>query len=369
MRVVIVGSLNIDYIATVERLPAPGQTVPATQLVQRFGGKGANQAVAATRQGADVALIGCVGADDAGRAYCRRLRAEGIHVAGVSTSDRALTGTALIAVDQAAENIIVVAAGANGQLKPAAVRAQRERIAAADVLLLQLEIPMPSVIEAVRIANRAGVPVVLNPSPLPDDFPWGRCQLDTLIANQGEAEAIFGLQIDNLARSATLHGGASSQTPHSPGRKPASRLGGDAASRTLARWQRELARRHVGRLLITRGAQPTLCITSTPHRLSSIGYRLSPPRITSHASRLTYHATHLPPCLEVPTLPVNPIDTVGAGDAFAGTFVALRAEGADLLTAIRYANCAGALATLKPGAQEAIPTRAATEKALRHLPR
>ena len=118
MKVVVVGSLNVDYIAAVKRLPAPGETVAATGLVRQFGGKGANQAVAAARRGTRVSVVGCVGADDEGRAYCHRLRAEGIDASGVASTLKALTGTALIAVDQAAENIIVVAAGANGELAP-----------------------------------------------------------------------------------------------------------------------------------------------------------------------------------------------------------------------------------------------------------
>jgi ribokinase len=305
MKVVVVGSLNIDYIAAVEHLPAAGETVPATGLVRRFGGKGANQAVAAARQGARVAMIGCVGADDAGRAYCQRLHGEGIDVAGISTTNCALTGTALIAVDKAAENTIIVAAGANGELKPSAIRAQRKRIASADILLLQLEVPMPTVIEAVRIANRAKVPVVLNPSPLRDGFPWGKCRLDTLIVNAGEAQTIFGLRADDM---------------------PAD----------LAKCQRAVAQREIERLIITQGARPTVCI-------SAAGY------------------------LNVATLAVTPVDTVGAGDAFAGAFAACQAGGGDLLNAIRYANCAGALATLKPGAQESIPDKALTEKAVRRL--
>ena len=305
MKVVVVGSLNIDYIAAVEHLPAAGETVPATGLVRRFGGKGANQTVAAARQGARVGMIGCVGADDAGRAYRQRLRAESIDVTGITATDRALTGTALIAVDEAAENSIIVAAGANGELKPAAIRTQRQQIASADILLLQLEVPMATVIEAVRVANRANVPVVLNPSPMRDGFPWGKCSLDTLIVNAGEAQAIFGFRPDNL---------------------PAG----------LAKWQRALAQRRIERLLITQGARPTLC-------LSAAGY------------------------LKVPTLAVKPVDTVGAGDAFAGAFAARRAGGADLLSAIRYANCAGALATLKPGAQESIPDKGLTEKAFDRL--
>jgi ribokinase len=305
MKVVVVGSLNIDYIASVKRLPAAGETVAATGLVRRFGGKGANQAVAAARQGAKVSMIGCVGADDAGRAYCRRLRSEGIDVNGVTATNRALTGTALIAVDQAAENTIVVAAGANGELKPAALRAQLKSIASGDILLLQLEVSMATVIEAVRIANRAQVPVMLNPSPLRDGFPWGNCGLDTLIANAGEAEAIFGLSLDSLPIA-------------------------------LPGWQRALAKRRIERLIITRGAKPTLCVSAASY-------------------------------LKVPTLKARPVDTVGAGDAFAGTFAARRARGADVVSAIRYANCAGALATLKAGAQEAIPTGVVTEKALKRL--
>ena len=305
MKLVVVGSLNIDYIAAVKRLPAAGETVAATGLVQRFGGKGANQAVAAARQGARVSMIGCVGADDAGRAYCQRLRAEGIDTAGVSTTRKALTGTALIAVDRAAENSIIVAAGANGELKPAAIRAQRKRIASADILLLQLEVPMPTVIETVRIANQSQVPVVLNPSPLRGGFPWGKCVLDTLIVNAGEAQAIFGLRVDDLPVG-------------------------------LASWQRAIAQRRIERLIITLGAKPTLC-------LSAAGY------------------------LKVPTLQVRPVDTVGAGDAFAGAFAARRVGGAGIESAIRCANCAGALATLKAGAQESIPNRALTNTALRRL--
>jgi ribokinase len=250
-------------------------------------------------------MIGCVGADDAGRAYCQRLRAEGINVTGVTATNRALTGMALIAVDKVAENCIIVAAGANGELKPAAMRAQQRRIASADILLLQLEVPMATVIEAMHVANRANVPVVFNPSPMRVGFPWGNCPLDTLIVNTGEAQAIFKLRPDCM---------------------PAG----------LAKWQRALAQRRIERLIITQGARPTFCI-------SAGGY------------------------LKVPTLAVRPVDTVGAGDAFAGAFAARRAGGADLVSAIRHANCAGALATLKPGAQESIPDKALTEKAVRRL--
>jgi ribokinase len=300
-RVVVVGSLNLDYIASVKKLPVPGETVAASGLIRRFGGKGANQAVAAARQGAKVSLIGCVGDDDDGRAYCKHLKAEGIDVSGIVRTSKALTGTALIAVADNAENVIIVAAGANGELAAHALSRVRPKIARAAAVLVQFEIPMTTTKAVVQLANRLQIPVVLNPSPLREGFPWGSCKLDTLIVNAGEAQTIFGLPPEDFV-----------------GRQRA--------------WSNAMANCKVAQLIVTRGAQPTICFTASDF-------------------------------LEVPTLKVRPVDTVGAGDAFAGTFVARRADGLGLLPAIRLANCAGALATLKRGAQEAIPTRRATERA------
>ena len=295
-RISVLGSLNVDYVASVPRLPVRGETIAAVEFKRWFGGKGANQAVAAARQGAAVTIMGCLGADADGQAYRRRLAREGISTRALLTTSRASTGTALIAVDTCGENIIVVAAGANGKLSPAYVRSQQRHLASAHALLGQFEVPLAAVIQAMRIANRARVPVVINPSPLRDGFPWGDCAIDTVIVNEGEARAIFGLSLQNEAG-----------------------------------WQRRLRLWHIERAIVTRGAQPTLCFSLTGKN-------------------------------QIPTLRVRPVDTVGAGDTFAGTYVALRAEGTELLAAIRYANCAAALATLKPGAQESIPTRAATEK-------
>lgn len=301
-RVVVVGSLNVDYIAQVDRLPAAGETVAAHGLVRRFGGKGANQAVAAARQGARVSLVGCVGADADGAAYVRHFRREGIATHTLTVTPRAPTGTALIAVDTSAENLIVVVPGANGCLSPAQVRRQRRSIAAA-VLLVQWEIPPATVQEAICLANQFGVPVVMNPSPWRDGFPWGRLAIDTLIVNRGEAEKVFERAVDSLPRE-------------------------------LAYWRQALRAHRVERLLITRGAESTL-----------------------HLDAETFE--------EIPTVHVIPVDTVGAGDAFAGTYAARRAAGETVRAAVRAANAAGALATLKAGAQEALPTRAVTDRALR----
>jgi ribokinase len=303
-KVVVVGSLNVDYIASVQRLPSPGQTIAASKLIRRFGGKGANQAIAAARQGAKVSLIGCVGDDPDGSDYLNRLKRESINVDGISRVPSERTGTALIAVDEYGENVIIVAAGANGALRPAAILEQKRAIEAAAAILLQFETPLATIVAAVTRANRAGVPVVLNPSPFQPAFPWGRCAINTLIVNAGEANVIFGVSFDRKGRPAHL--------------------------------RRALDNRRISRLIVTHGAKPTLCFSGDE-------------------------------CVEVPTLPVRPVDTVGAGDAFAGTFAARQAEGLDFISAVRLANCAGALTTLKPGAQEATPTRAATQKASRSL--
>jgi len=302
LEVAVVGSLNLDYIAGVQTLPRPGETVIANSLILRFGGKGANQAIAAARQGARVALIGCVGSESHGKAYLKRLRAENIIARGIYSTPKALCGTALIAVNRHGENTIVVAPGANAELNPGLIRAHRHLITRSCIVLLQLEIPMGSVIAAIKFANHGRVPVVLNPSPFQRDFPWRTCRIDTLIVNSGEATAIFKQQLKRSLNS-------------------------------LATWRRAIAQRNIQHLVITRGAAPTIYIGAE-------GW------------------------FEVPALKVKPVDTVGAGDAFAGAFAAHRAKGADLLAAIGYANCAGALATLRPGAQESIPNLAATKRAL-----
>lgn len=289
--IVVVGSLNFDYIARVARLPQPGETVPAANLQRLFGGKGANQAVAAARQGMCVEMIGSVGSD--GAAYLEHLQREGVGIQGLAMQSDALTGSALIGVDSGAENFIIVAPEANGLLTVEWVRAQAATIASASVLLLQFEVPMPAIVEAVRIANEAGVPVLLNPSPLLPNFPHAELQIEYLIVNESEAAQWFSAPLASLIE--------------------------DAAARRTALG-------NVKHCILTRGAQSTLCFTQDAS-------------------------------FEVATLPVTPVDTVGAGDAFAGALAACIANRCGLQESITYANKAGALTTLKPGAQAASPTR------------
>ena len=277
--IVVVGSLNVDYTLRVSRLPVPGETLNSRSMLTCFGGKGANQALAAARAGARTAMIGCVGGDESGTRYIEALAAEGIDTCGISRSETP-TGIALIAVDDAGENSIIVNPGANHEITLAGIETHAELIRGADALLLQLECPLPVVRRAAEIARTAGVRVILNPSPLTDAFLCERFEVDVLVVNAGEAQRVAP--------------------------------------------ERDLKEAGCRELIITRGAESTLSITANGVR------EFFPPKIT-------------------------PIDTVGAGDAFAGAFAVAYSEGNP--NAIAFANAAGALATLKAGAQSSIPRR------------
>lgn len=300
-RVVVVGTLNFDLIWEVPVLPRPGQTILATAVQRQFGGKGANQAVAAARQGARVALIGAVGDDEGGARYLAYLRSEAIDVTRVARVMGGSTGTAHVYVEPAGENLIVVDPGANARLDPAQAA---EAVRRADVLLLQLESGLATVVAVLRHAADCGVRAILNASPSHAGFPWGEFPLDALIVNEHECRECCGLfpaEVEALS---------------------------EAARRDL------LDRCRVTHLVITRGVVSTLHVTA-------------------------------PTVEHVPTFPVKPIDTVGAGDTFAGALAAELADGREWRAAIRHANVAAALSTLALGAQASMPRRAAVEAALR----
>ena len=164
-KILVIGSTNIDLIARVSHLPRPGETVGEACFMQSNGGKGANQAVAAARLGGDVAFVSCLGNDAGAAALRSQFQDDGIDTSALLTAEGTPTGTALIFVSHDGENCIAVAPGANRGLTPAAVDGAAERIAAADYLLLQLEIPAETVVRAVETAHAAGTRVVLNPAP------------------------------------------------------------------------------------------------------------------------------------------------------------------------------------------------------------
>ena len=293
-KITVVGSLHMDFIVQVPAIPRVGETVLGHTFHRSPGGKGANQAVAAAKLGAAVVLIGRVGADAVGRELIETAQAQGVDATYILADDATYTGLALILVDDAGQNIIAVASGADLTCRAADIARAAGVIAASRVLLAQLEIPLPVVEAALEVADRHGVPVILNPAPaqaLTDDL---LTKVYLLTPNETEAEALSGIPIRDR------------------------RTAKQAAERLLDRG--------VGNVVLTLGREGALLATR--------------------------HTT-----LHVPGVPVNAIDTTGAGDAFCGALTVALAAGNDLPAAVTYANYAGALTTTKLGAQAALPTR------------
>lgn len=300
--VTVLGSANLDLTLGVTDLPTAGQTLLSTSRTGGPGGKGLNQAVAAARAGAPTRFVGAVGSDAEGAELLRVLAADGIEFLVRQTETR--TGLAVVLVDASGENAIVVVPGANAELlglRPAELAA----VTAARVLLMQLEAPMPTVVEAARTAREAGVRVVLNAAPqAPLDATLTEC-LDLLVVNEGEARAL------------------------------AVELGGrvtDDADDVDAYLDRLLER--VPAVVVTLGPRGALYRDRDGAR---------------HAQ---------------PGRSVVVADTTGAGDAFAGYLAAALAEGVPVVTALAWANAAAALCVQRPGAVPAVPRRAEVDAEL-----
>lgn len=195
-KIVVVGSANTDMVVRAEHLPAAGETVLGGEFVMTAGGKGANQAVAAARLGAEVTFVARLGRDIFGDRSLAGYQAEDINTDYIVRDDKEASGVALIVVDAVAENTVTVAPGANGRLSPADVHAAERAIAAADCVVLQLEIPLEAVQAALELAQQHHVRVILNPAParvLPDDILRG---VDVLTPNENEAAKLTGAQGD-----------------------------------------------------------------------------------------------------------------------------------------------------------------------------
>lgn len=295
-RVTVVGSLNMDLVARAPRLPHPGETLAGRTFAQVAGGKGGNQAVAAARLGARVSMLGCVGADANGAQLRAGLEAEGIDCAALETGTQA-TGVALIVVDDASQNAIVIVAGSNGEVTPETIARHEAVLAAADVVICQLETPPATVRAALAAARRLGKTVILNPAPATGPLPADWLPLiDYLIPNELEAATLTGLPV------------ASSE---------------DAARAAAA--LRAAGARNVLVTLGPRGVHATL----------------------DGGAATLYDAPR-----------VAAVDTTAAGDTFIGGFAAQLAQGASVDAAIRFAQRAAALSVTRAGAQPSIPTRA-----------
>ena len=198
-KIVVIGSANTDLVVKTDRMPSPGETILGGSFMMSGGGKGANQAVAASRLGGEVTFVARVGNDLFGERALAGYRAERLDVRHVTRDATVPSGVALICVDGAAENSIVVAPGANERLSPEDVDRAEAEIAAADFVVLQLEIPLPAVMRAAEVAERHGVRVILNPAPaaaIPDEL-LRRCYL--LTPNRGECAMLTGMPVADAA--------------------------------------------------------------------------------------------------------------------------------------------------------------------------
>ena len=301
VRVAVVGSLNMDLVGRGPRIPRPGETIIGGEFRTVPGGKGANQAVAAARLGGRVSMVGRVGDDAFGAELLDTLDADGVDRTHVKTTPGVPTGVALIMVDEQGQNSILVASGANMRLSPADVDAAQEVIAGADVLLLQLENPLETVIRAAEVARAHEVTVILNPAPA-RPLPASLLSLvDVLVPNESETEVLTGLPVGSTEEA-------------------------EVAARSLAD-------QGVGTVILTLGSRGALLLQEGGSQL-------------------------------FPTFEVTPVDTTAAGDAFMGGLGVALAEGKPLAEAIRWGNAAGALATTVMGAQPSLPTREALEELL-----
>jgi ribokinase len=292
--ITVVGSANIDLTFRAAHLPRPGETVFGTSYVQGFGGKGANQAVAAARLGARVAFVGRVGADDFGRAMRDQLAREGVDVTHLLTDPDRPTGTAAILVDDAGENAIVGVPGANLGLTPEDIRSVASLLRSSKVLLAPCETMMETITEAFRIAHEAQVMCLLNPAPareLPAEL---LRNVDVIVPNETELRQLTGRPIDSVEGVA-----AAAETLGAPGQA----------------WA-----------IVTLGARGAVCVK---------------PGDWKH----------------IPGVPVAAVDTTGAGDAFCGALANYLAEGDGMLVAAEKANRAAAYSVTRAGTQASFARR------------
>ena len=298
-KLIVLGSVNADHVLQLDDFPRPGETVVGHGYQVLPGGKGANQAVAAARLGADVGFIACVGDDDFGVRILKRFADDGIDTAAVRVVPDTPTGIALIQIAASGENTIVISPEANGCLTPDVLAPQLELLQGADTLLMQLESPLETIELAARKARESGATVVLNPAPaqpLPDTL---LADVSVITPNETEAELLTGVKVvteaDAEKAAAILHG------------------------------------KGVETVIITLGGNGAF--------LSRAGVSR---RIEGYS--------------------VTPVDTTAAGDTFNGALVAALQQGLDMAGAVRFAHGAAAISVTRLGAQTSIPYRAEVDR-------
>lgn len=293
-RIVVVGSTNTDMVVKAARIPAPGETILGGRFLMNPGGKGANQAVAAARLGAEVVFIAKVGDDLFGREAKALFAKENICTDYVLTDPSEPSGVALIMVDAKGENCIAVASGANGTLMPEDIEGLEGVIAQSDLLLMQLETPLETVRYAADVAVNLGVPVILNPAPaceLPSDL--YDC-LEVITPNESEAELLTNIKVTDEASA-------------------------EAAARVLCD-------KGVLNVVITMGAKGAYVFDGEDGVM-------------------------------VAAFKVEAVDTTAAGDVFNGALAVALTEELELEEAVRFASKAASISVTRMGAQASAPRR------------
>ncbi|MBW5408491.1 ribokinase [Morganella morganii] len=293
-RLTVLGSINVDHIMNIAQFPAPGETVIGKQYQTAFGGKGANQAVACGRSGADITFIACVGDDAIGAEILVQLQRDRIHTAAISVVPEATTGVAMIFVNEDGENVIGISAGANAALTPEHFAPYKRIVEQSDALLMQLESPLETVIAAAAAAKNHQTKVILNPAPareLPDNL---LKLVDVITPNETEAEKLTGISVSDETGAAKA-----AQVLHDKG---------------------------IEQVLITLGSR---------------GVWLS---VNGEGRR-------------IPGFKVNAVDTIAAGDTFNGAYVTALLEGKPADDAVRFAHAAAAISVTRRGAQPSVPWR------------
>jgi len=293
-KIIVAGSMNMDMVVKTSHIPQPGETVVGGTFFMNPGGKGANQAVAVARLGGDVVFIGKIGNDVFGKQSSQLFYDEGVDTGCILSDEDSPSGIALITVDDAGENSIVVAPGANAKLEPENVKQAFDRCPRAKILLIQLEIPMATVEFAARYAREQGIKVLLNPAPANDHVSALFDLIDIITPNVQEAQMLSGIRITDL----------------------------ESAKRAAE----VIHERGVKDVIITLGKRGAVLLENG---------------VFSH----------------IPAPEVETLDTTAAGDVFNGGLAVALAEGKELPEAIAFACSAAAISVTRLGAQSAIPFR------------
>ena len=293
-KILVIGSLNIDMVMKVDHMPTVGETILCDGMKLVAGGKGANQACAAGRLGTDVTMLGAIGNDSHGEMQRDSLRQSGVDVSGLITKERVSTGMAFITVNKEGNNSIVVVQGANAQFTPEDIEAHRDLLEECEIVILQLEIPMDTVLYAVKLARTLGKTVILDPAPVPEHFPEELYQyVDIIKPNESEL----------------------------------SRLTGIADAQNHLEEAVQIVKDHgVKNVLVTLGGDGVYLDTENE----------SP--------------------VHIPAKKVEVVDTTAAGDSFTAALAAMLLEGKTLKEAAEFANQVSAIVVTREGAQDSIPT-------------